>query len=196
MMSRRFQQFILLFLLSGFLAPVSAVRYMGDPKDAPVIKNLITILQVQSQEIEKVLHMLGALQTEKQKLDKRKETLGKAMQTLKADKALLKEGKMSQQDYQHKWQKKGLEQQLNKDIQSFQQTVKKFNRSIRAFNIAATKMKHVLKKRTPGQMVSLVKAMKSLITELQKALDKGNYERALFIARKSEVAREFGYREN
>jgi len=192
-MSRLIQQFLFSLLLLSFMMSASAVRYLGDPKQAPAIKNLINILQVQSQEIEKVLRMLAALQNEKSGLDERKQKLGKAMQVLKADRVLVKAGKLSKSTYHEKWQEKGQEQQLQKDMDLFQNAVKKFNHSIKVFNLTAQKMKHVLKKRTPGQIAALVAEMKKLILKLQQALNEGNYEKALFIAHKSDVAKEFGY---
>jgi len=192
-MSTRIQHILLSFLLITFLLPVSAVRYMGDPKDAAAIKTLITILQVQGQEIEKVLHMLSGLQKEKARLDERKKILGKAMHTLKTDKALLDAGKLSKKSFADKWQTEGHDKRLKKDYTVFQGAVKKFNKSINAFNVTAKKMQHVLKKRTPGQIGALRNAMRNLVEQLQAALKEGNYERARFIARKSDVAKEFGY---
>jgi len=194
-MSTLTQQILLSFLLVTFLLPVSAVRYMGDPKDAAAIKTLITILKVQGQEIEKILSMLSGLQKEKARLDERKKILGKAMHTLKADQALLDAGKLAKKSFADKWQTGGHDKRLKKDYAVFQGEVKKFNKSINAFNVAAKKMKHVLKKRTPGQIGALRNAMRNLVEQLQAALKEGNYERALFVARKSDVAKEFGYSE-
>jgi len=181
-----------LFFLFNLTA-VNAVRYFGDSSDAPRIENLLKVLVVQKQELQKLMSMLSRLDDWKDQLNKENTRLYEEGELAKLDRKKFEEGKVSEQELNEKWHASGRSLRHEQALKSFQEEVVGFNGFVKEYNLYTKKMSHVLEKRTPIQVKALIEGMQKLVRNMQKAMDDGNIEKALFIAKQSSIAKEFGY---
>lgn len=186
--------FLLLLLFN--IGVVHAERYMGDNKDSPSINNLMTILKVQQQELQRLMSMLTRLEKWKQSLGKKNTELVKESELAKQDKKKEQRGEITAEALNEKWHKSGRSLKHDHDLKSFREDVASFNTFVKDYNVLANKMNHVLKKRSPGQVTGLIKKIRELLATLKTEIDDGNIEKAKFIARQSKIAAEFGYTAN
>ncbi len=184
-----------LILLIASIAPAQAVQYTGAHADAPKIENLLNILRVQQQELERLMNMLSRLDAWKQRLQSENQRLYEEGELAKQDKIKLDEGSITQQDLDKKWSTSGRSIRHDKDLKLFDEDVNEFNAFVKEYNLLTKKMSHVLASRSPKQVQVLIKGMGKLSANLGKAISNGNIEKARFIARKSGIAAEFGYSE-
>ncbi|HEC28795.1 MAG TPA: hypothetical protein ENI65_04310 [Gammaproteobacteria bacterium] len=184
--------FILAFAMP--VSQVSAERFLGDPKDAFAIENLVKVLMVQYQQLEKLMAMLDKLDSWKKSLDRESTSLTREGELAKSDRTKLDNGQMTEDELNRKWHKSGRALKHESALKLFSEDIVKFNRFVETYNQLTKKMKHILEKRTPGKVTLLVGNMKKLVQKLQDSLKKGNIEKAKFIARQSAIAGEFGYK--
>lgn len=183
---------LVVVLLFG-MTTLHAVRYAGDTKDAPRIENLLKVLTVQKHELEKLMSMLTRLDEWKGKLNKENTRLYEEGELAKADRKKFEEGALSELELNKKWHLSGRSSQHDQALKSFQEEVVGFNAFVKEFNLFTQKMSHVLEKRTPVQIKALIANMQKLVSNMRAAMDKGNIEKALYIAKQSAIAKEFGY---
>jgi len=189
-----FKILLLFFLLT--ISAAHAERYMGDSKDLSTINNLMNVLNVQQHELERLMNMLDRLEKWKKNLNQKNTKLAKEGELAKQDKKKVDNGEMSAEAINEKWHKSGRSLKHDHELKSFREEVVKFNVFVKNYNVLASKMSHILSKRSPGQVGSLINNMRKLIANLKAALNDGNIEKAKFIAKKSAIATEFGYMVN
>ncbi len=181
-------------LLGVSISPAHAVRY-GEAVDAPKIVNLLNVLRVQQQELERLMNMLSRLDSWKQRLNKENTRLYQEGELAKQDRKKFEQGDISEQALNKKWHTSGRSIRHDKDLQLFKDDVNEFNAYVKEYNQLTNKMSHVLDTRTPNEIKSLINDMRKLSTILDSAISDGNIEKARYIARKSAIAAEFGYSE-
>jgi hypothetical protein len=190
-----FSCLIYIALMAAFIMPAQAVRYLGDHKDAPKIENLLNILRVQQEELERLMNMLSRLDTWKKRLSNENTRLYEEGELAKQDRKKFEEGKMTELALNKKWATSGRSIRHDKDMQLFEKDVSEFNAYVKEYNQLTKKMSHVLDSRNPTQVKLLIKEIRKLSASLGRAMSDGNIEKARYIARKSAIAAEFGYSE-
>jgi hypothetical protein len=175
------------------MSAVHAVRYAGDPSDAPKVENLLKVLTTQKLELEKLMSMLSRLDEWKSNLNKENTRLYKEGELAKEDRKKFESGKVSELELNKKWHTSGRSLRHDQALKSFQEDVADFNVFVKEYNLFTKKMSYVLDKRTPIQIKTLIKNMQKLVRNMREAMDDGNIEKALFIAKQSSIAKEFGY---
>jgi hypothetical protein len=175
--------------------PAQAVRYPGNLDDAPKIENLLKVLRVQQQELERLMDMLSRLDTWKTRLNNENTRLYKEGELARQDRKKFKDGKMTELALNKKWHTSGRSIRHDKDLQLFKEDVSEFNAYVKEYNQLTKQMSHVLDSRSTIQVKLLIKDMRKLSSNLGRAMSDGNIEKARYIARKSAIAAEFGYRE-
>ena len=178
-------------VLLGVSLSASAVRYPVDSE--PRINNLVNILTVQHQQLQKLLDMSARLDDWKMQLDDENKRLAKEGQLAKSDRLMFEEGKLSENDLNKKWHLSGRSAQHERELNMFEQEVSEFNAYVRQYNKLSNTMSTVLSSRSQSDVRELITEMRKLITILQQALQDGNLEKARFIAKQSVIASEFGY---
>lgn len=178
---------VVILLLS--MSIVNAGSYLSDKKDAFVLNNLINVLVVQQQELQRLMSMLEVLETMKASLSKRNVGLGEQGELLQLDEEKVENGEITNSEFKGK----GASTQYANRRAEFQTDVEKFNVAVKEYNVLTVKMDHVLNKRSPSQVRQLIKEMRQLVENLQDALQAKNIIKAKFIAKQSVVAVEFGY---
>jgi len=168
-----------------------AVRYPVD--SAPRISNLVNILTVQQQQLEKLLDMLVRLDQWKEQLSDENKRLSVEGDLAKSDRLQFEKGKISEDDLNRKWHISGRSLQHERDLKVFEQEVSDFNAYVKQYNVLTKSMSPVLSRRSPSEVRELVGDIRSLLGILQQALQDGNLEKARFIAKQSAIATEFGY---
>lgn len=183
---------LFIFFLANTLV-VQAVRSSDESGDAPRIENLLKVVRVQKQELEKLMSMLSRLNEWKTKLNEENNRLYEEGELARIDRKKLEEGQVNESELNKKWHASGRSMRHDQALQSFQEDVVSFNVFVKEYNIYTKKMSHVLEKRTPMQIKSLIKKMQKLLSNMREAMDDDNIEKAVFIARQSAIAKEFGY---
>ena len=195
-MKRNFSSCLFCIILTeAFIMPAQAVRYLGDQSDAPKIENLLKILHVQQQELERLMTMLSRLDAWKKRLNNENARLYEEGELAKQDRKKFEEGKMTELALNKKWAISGRSIRHDKDMQLFEKDVSEFNAYVKEYNLLTKKMSHVLDSRSPTQVKLLIKDMHKLSGSLGRAMSDGNIEKARYIARKSAIAAELGYSE-
>jgi len=184
---------IFVFLLLLNMGAAYAVSYQGDEKDLPRLENLINILNVQQQELKRLVEMLTRLETWKTTLTSDNKKIAEEGELLKIDKKKYEAKEMSDADFNEKWVATGRSVEHANKLVLFQSDVKKFNAFVQEYNALTVKMDRVLSKRSPQQVARLIKSIQRLMDNMQAALKAGNITKAKFIAKQSDVAAEFGY---
>jgi len=184
---------LLFFLLSFGISVVHAVRYADKTANAPRIDNLVNVLNVQQQQLEKLLGMLSRLDDWKKKLNSENQRLATEGELAKQDREKFESGQLTEDELNRKWHITGRSIKHDKALQLFTQEVADFNTYVKEYNILTKKMSHVLNDRSPPQIKSLVTKMRKLVQILREALSDGNVEKARYIAKQSAIAGEFGY---
>ncbi|NOY66494.1 MAG: hypothetical protein GXP13_03680 [Gammaproteobacteria bacterium] len=187
-----FNNIVFLFILLA-AGTINADGFQGDKKDLPSLNNLINVLNVQRQELQRLVDMLTRLETWKASLTQDNIKLSGEREQLKSDKDKIEKGTMTNSDFNKKWNVSGRLSSHDKAVGSFQEDVKKFNIFAKDYNELTVKMKHVLDKRSPQQVMRLIKEMRHLVSNMQAALKAGDIVKAKFMAKQSYAAAEFGY---
>jgi len=184
---------LLLILGSLLTTPVIAERYKGNPADRPPLDNLIAVLKVQVGEMEKLIKFLDDLDQGKKALAEQDARIGKDEQTLQADRKKLADANMTQQKFDSIWKSSGELKRHEQLKKQFSKNIESFNAKVAEFNVHVKKIKHALGGRSPEQVKAMIEDMHKLVSSLQEQLDDGNFEKAKFIAKQSNLAEIFGY---
>lgn len=168
-----------------------AVRYPVD--SAPRITNLVNVLTVQQQQLEKLMGMLARLDDWKKQLTDENKRLAEEGELAKTDRQMYEKGQISEDELNRKWHMTGRSIQHERDLESFQQEVTDFNAYVKQYNSLTKTMSPVLSRRSPTEVRELIGEIRQLLDILQQALQDGNLEKARFIAKQSAIATEFGY---
>ena len=193
---KRFSRNILLGVFLAFVSagPLQAERYLGDPREAAPLRQFLVSLRSQESQLQKLLKMLDRLEQWKAELNKENERLAIEGKAAKEDKKLHDAGKMTTEELNQKWLSSGRSLKHDGDLKRFKAEVARFNEYVRDFNHLATSLKPVIDKRSPEQVRRLVFEIHKLDRLMQDALENGNIEKAKYIAKRSAIASEFGYK--
>jgi len=188
---------LLLMLGSIFIsAPALAESYKIINKDAFKAKKLLLTLRNHHIKFGELLSKKSKIEAWEKKLSKAQLALEKIFKEAAADQALVKSGKLKQDDFDLKWKATGRIDKTREAIASFQSDLKQYNKFRLGYNKLATELTVFLHKRKPEELGTLMFKMQKLILALDLALKNQQYDKAVLIVSKSEIAREFGYKKN
>jgi len=141
----------------------------GDPRDAVPVQSLIERLDQRHQQLSELLRLRRDLQQRKGELDSEQRRI-----------AARYPGGEPPPD--------------RPEVRAFQAKVDAFNQEVERYNALAEELASQLQGRSPQQVAQRLEEIDRLRDNLQDALQADNFAKAGYIARHSELAREFGYR--
>ena len=166
--------FLLVFVFAIYISPVSAERYPDDTRAVLALENLVKVLTVQRQDLEKLMGMLARLDQWKKNLNQENNRLSQEGELEKADRKKTANGQISKDEFNRKWSQSGRSLKQKKAVKQFKEDVVRFNQFAKDYNELAKKMNHVLAKRSPGKVAALIGDMKKLVQNIRVNLKKGD----------------------
>ena len=189
-------KFMLTMVLGSFLmaSPLMAERYRSVDKSAHKTKKLLNDLRSYHVKFGELLTKKVKIEAWESKLKKMDKLLHSEYKAATADEAKVKNGKMSQAEFDHKWKGTGRIEKVKQAITKFRADIVEYNKFRISYNALAKTLRTYLYKRKPTQIKVLMKDMQELILALDSALKSEQYKKAVIIASNSEIAVEFGYK--
>jgi len=177
-------------------APVLAESYSIISKDAFKAKKLLVTLRSHHIKFGDLLSKKSKVDAWEAKLKVANAGLLKNFEEAVTDQKKVKSGKLTQDDFDLKWKSTGKIDKTREAIASFKSDLKKYNEFRLGYNRLANELKMFLQKRKPEELSALMFKMQKLILALDAAFKNQQYDKAVLIVSKSDIAQEFGYKKN
>ncbi len=191
-------KFILLMLTNIFIsAPCLAERYSIISKDAFKAKKLLATLRSHHIKFGILLSKRSKIDAWERNLKKSQRALDKTFKEASKDQKNVKSATLSQDDFNLKWKATGRIDKTRETFASFQSEIIQYNKFRLSYNRLANELKIFLHSRSKSEDLSvLMYKMQQLILALDTAFKNQQYDKAVLLVSKSDIAKEFGYKKN
>ncbi len=189
-------RFILLIVGSiAISAPCLAERYSIVSQDAFKAKKLLATLRSHHIKFGVLLSKRSKIDAWEKNLKKFQKTLDKTFKEASEDQRNVKKAKLSQDDFNLKWKATGRIDKTRETLAKFQLEIVHYNKFRLSYNRLANELQVFLHNRSKTEdLTMLMYKMQKLILALDLAFKNQQYDKAVLLVSKSDIAKEFGYK--
>ncbi|VAW76465.1 hypothetical protein MNBD_GAMMA12-3668 [hydrothermal vent metagenome] len=176
-------------------APSLAERYSIISKDAFKAKRLLATLRSHHIKFGVLLSKRSKIEAWEKSLKLSQMTLDKTFKEASEDQQNVKNAKLSQDDFNLKWKATGRIDKTRQILVKFQSEIIHYNKFRLSYNTLANELKGFLHNRSKTEdLTDLMYKMQKLMLALELAFKNQQYDKAVLLVSKSDIAKEFGYK--